>query len=61
MTGTFTAAGLRILVFSEPAAAPDTPRELLPDAFGGGADLILLVDGLELAGGCGQVCGAEDA
>jgi hypothetical protein len=29
----FTAAGLRILVISEPAAAPDTPRELLPDAF----------------------------
>jgi SAM-dependent methyltransferase len=31
MTGAFTAAGFRITVISEPAAAPDTPRELLPD------------------------------
>jgi SAM-dependent methyltransferase len=31
MTDAFTAAGFRILVISEPAAAPDTPRELLPD------------------------------
>jgi hypothetical protein len=29
MTDAFTAAGFRILVISEPAAAPDTPRELL--------------------------------
>jgi SAM-dependent methyltransferase len=29
MTDAFTAAGFRILVMSEPAAAPDTPRELL--------------------------------
>jgi ubiquinone/menaquinone biosynthesis C-methylase UbiE len=33
MTDAFTAAGFRILVISEPAAAPDTPRELLPDKF----------------------------
>jgi ubiquinone/menaquinone biosynthesis C-methylase UbiE len=33
MTEAFTAAGFRILVISEPAAAPDTPRELLPDKF----------------------------
>jgi hypothetical protein len=26
----FTAAGFRISVISEPAVAPDTPRELLP-------------------------------
>jgi hypothetical protein len=32
MTDAFTAVGFRILVISEPAAAPDTPRELLPDA-----------------------------
>ena len=31
MTGAFTAAGFRIAVISEPAVAPDTPRELLPD------------------------------
>jgi ubiquinone/menaquinone biosynthesis C-methylase UbiE len=31
MTGAFTAAGFRISVISEPAVAPDTPRELLPD------------------------------
>jgi hypothetical protein len=31
MTDAFTAAGFRISVISEPAAAPDTPRELLPD------------------------------
>jgi hypothetical protein len=30
MTDAFTAAGLRISVISEPALAPDTPRELLP-------------------------------
>jgi SAM-dependent methyltransferase len=33
MTDAFTAAGFRIQVISEPAAAPDTPRELLPDKF----------------------------
>ena len=33
MTDAFTAAGFRIAVISEPAAAPDTPRELLPDRF----------------------------
>jgi SAM-dependent methyltransferase len=32
MTGAFTAAGFRIQVISEPAAAPGTPRELLGDA-----------------------------
>jgi SAM-dependent methyltransferase len=32
MTDAFTAAGFRITVISEPAVAPDTPRELLPDA-----------------------------
>jgi SAM-dependent methyltransferase len=32
MTDAFTAAGFRILVVSEPAAAPDTPSELLPDS-----------------------------
>jgi SAM-dependent methyltransferase len=31
MTDAFTAAGFRIAVISEPASAPDTPRELLPD------------------------------
>ena len=31
MTDAFTAAGFRITVVSEPAVAPDTPRELLPD------------------------------
>jgi SAM-dependent methyltransferase len=34
MIDAFIAAGFRILVVSEPAAAPDTPRELLPDEFG---------------------------
>ena len=29
----FTAAGFRITAISEPAPAPDTPRELLPDDF----------------------------
>jgi SAM-dependent methyltransferase len=33
MTDAFTAADFRILVISEPAAATDTPRELLPDKF----------------------------
>jgi SAM-dependent methyltransferase len=33
MTDAFTAAGFRILVISEPVAAPDTPRELFPDKF----------------------------
>jgi SAM-dependent methyltransferase len=31
MTDAFTAAGFRISVISEPAVAPETPRELLPD------------------------------
>jgi hypothetical protein len=31
MTDAFTAAGFRISVISEPAIAPDTPRDLLPD------------------------------
>jgi hypothetical protein len=31
MTDAFTAAGFRISVISEPAVAPDTPCELLPD------------------------------
>jgi SAM-dependent methyltransferase len=31
MTDAFTAAGFRIAVISEPAVAPDTRRELLPD------------------------------
>jgi ubiquinone/menaquinone biosynthesis C-methylase UbiE len=31
MTDAFTAAGYRLLVISEPAPAPDTPRELFPD------------------------------
>jgi SAM-dependent methyltransferase len=31
MTDAFTAAGFRITVISEPAVAPDTPRQLLPD------------------------------
>jgi SAM-dependent methyltransferase len=30
MTDAFTAAGFRVTVLSEPAVAPDTPRELLP-------------------------------
>ena len=33
MTDAFSAAGFRITVISEPAIAPDTPRELLPDNF----------------------------
>ena len=33
MTDAFTAAGFRISVISEPAVAPETPRELLPDKF----------------------------
>ena len=36
MTGAFTAAGFRITVISEPAVAPDTPSELLPDGIGDG-------------------------
>jgi SAM-dependent methyltransferase len=32
MTAAFTAAGFRIAVISEPAPAPDTPRELLPES-----------------------------
>jgi ubiquinone/menaquinone biosynthesis C-methylase UbiE len=31
MTDAFTAAGFTVAVISEPAPAPDTPRELLPD------------------------------
>ena len=31
MTDAFTAAGFRITTISEPAPAPDTPSELLPD------------------------------
>jgi len=31
MTDAFTAAGFRITVISEPAPAPDTPSEILPD------------------------------
>jgi SAM-dependent methyltransferase len=33
MTDAFTAAGFRTVTISEPAVAPDTPRELLPDTF----------------------------
>jgi ubiquinone/menaquinone biosynthesis C-methylase UbiE len=33
MTDAFTAAGFQLSVISEPAVAPDTPRELLPDKF----------------------------
>jgi SAM-dependent methyltransferase len=33
MTDAFTAAGFRIAVISEPAPAPDTPRELIPQEF----------------------------
>ena len=36
MTGAFAAAGFRITVISEPAVAPDTPRELLPADIGDG-------------------------
>src|SRR5580693_4680612 len=36
MTDAFTAAGFRISVISEPAVAPDTPRELLPDEIADG-------------------------
>ena len=36
MTDAFTAAGFRISVISEPAAAPDTPRALLPDEIADG-------------------------
>ena len=39
MTDAFTAAGFRISVISEPAAAPDTPRELFPDEFADGRRL----------------------
>ncbi len=33
MTDAFTAAGFRITLISEPAVAPETPRELLPATF----------------------------
>lgn len=33
MTDAFTKAGFRISAISEPAVAPDTPREMLPDDF----------------------------
>ena len=33
MIDAFTAAGFRITTISEPAIAPDTPRDLLPDKF----------------------------
>ena len=36
MTDAFTAAGFRTAVISEPAVAPDTPRELLPADIGDG-------------------------
>jgi SAM-dependent methyltransferase len=36
MTDAFSAAGFRISVISEPAAAPDTPPELLPDEIADG-------------------------
>ena len=35
MSEAFTAAGFKIAVISEPEAAPDTPLELFPSAFGG--------------------------
>jgi hypothetical protein len=34
MTDTFTEAGFRISVISEPPASPDTPHELLPPHLG---------------------------
>ena len=40
MTDAFIAAGFRITVISEPAVAPDTPRELLPDHIGDGPRLL---------------------
>jgi ubiquinone/menaquinone biosynthesis C-methylase UbiE len=40
MTDAFTAAGFRITVISEPAVAPDTPRELLPDDIADGRRLL---------------------
>ena len=33
MTDAFTAVGFQVTQISEPAVAPDTPRELLPDRF----------------------------
>jgi hypothetical protein len=42
MTDAFTAAGFRISVISEPAAAPDTPRELLPDTIADGRRFLCL-------------------
>jgi hypothetical protein len=36
MTDAFTSAGFQIAVISEPAVAPDTPRELLPEKFAHG-------------------------
>ena len=36
MTDAFTAAGFRLTVISEPAVAPDTPGELLPDTMADG-------------------------
>jgi ubiquinone/menaquinone biosynthesis C-methylase UbiE len=40
MTDAFTAAGFQIAVISEPAVAPDTPRELLPDDIADGRGLL---------------------
>jgi SAM-dependent methyltransferase len=42
MTDAFTVAGFRITVISEPAVAPDTPRELLPDDIADGRFLCFL-------------------
>jgi ubiquinone/menaquinone biosynthesis C-methylase UbiE len=40
MTDAFTAAGFQILAVHEPAVAPDTPAELLPDNIGTGRRLL---------------------
>jgi hypothetical protein len=40
MTDAFTAAGFQILAVHEPAIAPNTPAELLPDNIGTGRRLL---------------------
>jgi hypothetical protein len=40
MTDAFTAAGFQISAVHEPAVAPDTPAEMLPDDIGAGRRLL---------------------
>jgi len=40
MTDSFAAGGFRIVMISEPAPAPDTPPELLPDGLEAGRSFL---------------------